>query len=249
MPKLTGGDLETMNIKGTSFQYSGARVQTLGATKYTLVTIITDLSGSVSAFKDDLEKCLKEIVTACRRSPNADNLLLRLITFHSSISEVHGYKLLTDCNPDDYLGTLQVGGVTALFDATANGIVATADYAKTLLDKHFDINAIIFVLTDGDDNASTYTVSQVKKEFEKAVKLEYLESLVSVLIGVNVSDPGMQKYLKDYKDNAGFTQYEQIDKANEKTLAKLAAFVSKSISSSSNSLCNGAPSTQASLTI
>ena len=109
MPRLNDASLETMNIKGTSFQYSAARLDTLGATEYTLVTVITDVSGSVAGYHTDLENCLQEIVRACLKSPRADNLLIRLLTFNTGLDEVHGYKLLTNCNPDDYKGILHCG--------------------------------------------------------------------------------------------------------------------------------------------
>lgn len=248
MPKLTDANMEVTNIKGTNFQYSAAKLSSLGASEYTLVTIVNDVSGSVSSYKDELEKCLKEIVTACRRSPRADNLMVRLVTFNSSYREEHGYKLLTECNPDDYLGSLHVGGMTALFDATANAIAATSDYAEMLAKNDFDVNAIIFVITDGADNASTLSANDVKKEMDKALKVEFLESLVSVLVGVNL-DPQVQQLLDDFKKEANFTQYVDLGQADEKKLAKLAAFVSKSISSQSNSLGKGVASNQTSLTI
>jgi len=249
MPRLNDDTLEVLKVKGTNFQYSAARLETLGATEYTLVTIITDVSGSVAGFKDDLEKCLKEITMACSKSPRADNLLLRLLTFNSRVDEVHGYKLLMNCNPDDYNGVLRCGGNTALYDASYNGIEAALAYGKTLTDNDFAVNAIIFVMTDGDDNDSTYLAKHVKESLDKAMKNESLESLVSILIGVNVKDPHMLQYLEDFKKEAGFTQFVAIDEATKNKLAKLAEFVSKSISSQSQSLGSGGPSKPISLTI
>lgn len=248
MPKLNDENLEIMNIKGTNFQYSAVKLDQLGATEYTLVTLVVDVSSSVYPFKDDLEKCIKEIVTACRRSPRADNLMIRFLTFNSSGNEEHGYKPLTDCNPEDYIGSLTVGGMTALYDASYDAIVATGNYGKVLIENDFDANGIVFILTDGCDNQSAQTPKSVNNALRAVIKMEELESLVSVLVGVDI-DPDTDQYLKDYNSEAGFTQYVEIGKATEKTLAKLAEFVSKSISSQSNSLGTGSASNQASLTI
>lgn len=247
MPKLTDVTLEVANIKGTNFQYSGAKIETLGATEYTLVTIVTDISGSVQMYVDSLEKCLKEIILACRRSPRSDNLMIRLLTFNDQGYEEHGYKLLANCNPDDYIGLLKPGGMTALFDATYNSVLAAESYGKVLTENDFDVNGIMFVLTDGMDNRSTYPASGVKKVVQDIMKSEHLESFVSVLVGVNI-DPSTDTYLKDFNDEAGFSQYINIGEASEKKLAKLAEFVSKSISSQSNSLNSGQASNQQSLT-
>lgn len=248
MPKLNDANLEVMNIKGTNFQYSAVKLDQLGATEYTLVTLVVDVSTSVSPFKADLEKCIKEIVTACRRSPRADNLMVRLITFADTGNEEHGYKLLSDCNPDDYIGSLSVGGMTSLYDASYDAIVATGNYGKVLIENDFDVNGIVFILTDGCDNRSAQTPKSVSNALKAVIKMEELESLVSVLVGVDI-DPDTDQYLKGYNQEAGFTQYIEIGEASEKKLAKLAEFVSRSISSQSNSLGSGSASNQASLTI
>lgn len=245
MPRLNNGEMVSMNTGGV-FNYSAVKLEKLGATDYTLVTIVTDISLSVSKYKSELEKCLVEIVKACRKSPRADNLMIRLLTFNEKGEEVHGYKLLDDCNPDDYLDILDTRGNTALYDASYDAIIATTSYAKVLNEQDFDTNGIIFVITDGDDNSSTFNQNSVKDAFEAALKDEY--SLISVLIGVNL-DSETEQYLENYKNDANFTQYIDIGNADDKSLAKLADFVSKSISSQSQSLADGVPSNQGSLTI
>jgi hypothetical protein len=247
MPKLTDNTLEVASIKGTNFQYSAVRLDKLGATEYTLVTIVADVSGSVSLYKDDLEKCLKEIVTSCRRSPRADNLMIRLLVFNHHGDEIHGYKLLTECNPDDYVGILHPHGNTALYDATYNAVLAASGYAEVLTANDFSVNGIVFVLTDGMDNASAFSSTEIKKTLTDITKKEHLDSLVTILIGVNL-DPAADTYLKSFQTEAGFSQYINIGEASEKKLAKLAEFVSKSISSSSTALGTGQPGQIPSLT-
>ena len=71
-----------------------------------------------------------------------------------------------------------------------------------------------------------------------------LESVVSILIGVNVGDSQVSAYLKRFHSDAGFTQYIEIEKADAKTLARLAEFVSQSISAQSQALGKGGGSHQ-----
>lgn len=235
--------MESRKVPGTHFGYTGTRLGDLtGATEYTLVAIVLDESGSTAGFKPDMEKSIKEIVKACRYSPRSDNLMLRLVCFGSTHREHHGFKLLQSCNPDDYDGCYHSGGSTALYDASCDAIEATKDYAKALSDNEYLCNAIVFVITDGDDNASTLNAKQVKEALAKCVSSESLESLVSILIGVNVQTPTIKAYLDNFAKEAGFTQYIELKDASEKTLAKLAAFVSKSISSQSQALGTGGPS-------
>lgn len=243
MPRLNDDTLEKHDLPTGNFGYSAAALDDLGATEYTLVTIVQDVSSSVSGFKAAMEKCLAEVVKSCKFSPRADNLMIRLVEFNSNAWEAHGFKLLQNCNPDDYLNSLTVGGMTSLFDAAENSISATVDYAKKLKDNDVLVNAVVFIITDGEDNQSKQTKAAVKRALQAALKSESLESILTVLIGVGVKDyPGVKKFLEDFKDEAGLSQYVEIDDATSKTLAKLAAFVSKSISSQSQQLGTGAAS-------
>jgi uncharacterized protein YegL len=224
-----------------NYGFSAVPVDTLGASEYTLALIVADTSGSVSSFKNEIEACIKRAVAACRNAPRADNLMLRMLTFNNNIQEFHGFKPLMDCAPDHYTNSITPHGSTALFDATYNGIESVLSYGKTLVDSDYDCNAIVIVITDGDDNASTYATTQVRDLLATAMKNESLESMVTILVGVNVNS-SLSGYLKTFKDQAGFTQYIELDKADEKTLAKLSNFISKSISNQSQALGTGGPS-------
>lgn len=237
---IVNDSLEQFKVAGSNFKFSGERIQNLGATEYTLVSIICDVSGSVSGYARDLEKALGEIILACRKSPRADNIMIRFLTFrtgsqNNEITEVHGYKLLQNCNPSDYDNSLNCGGGTPLFDATYDAFVAVKEYGKQLYDQDFSINGIAFILTDGDDNASKINPLEIKKLVEEIKKEEILDSFTSVLIGVGV-DPQSLDY---FKNEANLTAYVEMKDANKGSLAKLANFVSKSISSTSSSLGSG----------
>jgi uncharacterized protein YegL len=242
MPVLNDTTMAQQALPTGQYGYSATRLEELGAAEYTLVTIVNDVSGSVSEFVAEMEAALTEIVKACKLSPRADNLMIRLVTFDDVIAEAHGFKLLEQCHLSNYQGVLRVGGSTALYDATENAVAATASYGKQLTDADFAVNAILFVITDGMDNVSRRGVRQVKKAFTRAIAGEALESLVSVLIGVNVQEADVGAYLQDFKTAAGFTQYVEIGSANAKTLARLAEFVSRSISAQSQALGTGGPS-------
>lgn len=249
MPKLKN-DLEEHALPTGSFGYSAAKLEDLGATEYTLVDLVVDVSGSVASYKDDLEKAIQQIVQACKMSPRADNLMVRLVSFSDTLEEIHGYKLLESCNLNDYKGVLKVGGMTALYDATENSVLAQADYAKKLSENDFSVNSVCFVLTDGMDNQSKASERDVGKALKNSLKTEALESLVTVLIGVGTKgDPQVSQYLDKFRNGAGLTQFVEVEKTDAKTLAKLAEFVSKSISAQSQSLGTGGPSAPVSLNI
>ena len=242
MPILNDTQLDQVVLPNSHYGYSATRLEDLGATEYTIATIVADVSGSTAAFIGDMEAAIARIVQACKFSPRADNLLLRLIVFDHLLSELHGFKLLENCHLADYGGCLNPGGSTALYDATENAVASTTSYAQKLAAGDFAANAIVFVITDGMDNASRTTARRVNDAFTKAIRSEALESIVSVLIGVNVQDAQVSRYLKTFHQEAGFTQYVELDNADAKTLARLAEFVSRSISAQSQALGTGGAS-------
>jgi len=239
MPKFSP---DATGSVASTFGFSAVDISKLGASEYTLVGLTVDCSGSVAGFARQEEKAIKAIVEACRHSPRADNLMLRYTRFDHLLTEVHGFKLLQDCNPGDYDNTIPAGGSTALYDASVDCVDAVARYGRDLQQNDFTANGIVFVITDGGNNAGKMTVNEVKKSLERVVPSEALESIVSILIGVNVTDPMLAQMLQDFATQAGFTQFVNIGEADEKRLAKLAAFVSKSISSQSQALGTGGPS-------
>jgi hypothetical protein len=247
MPRLAdlSVDLEKQNLPTGNFSFSATRIEDLGATEYTLCTIVVDISGSTAGFRSEMEKTLKEVVRACKYSPRSDNLMVRLVIFATRLEEVHGFKLLVNCNEADYDGVLNrddLGSTTALYDASVNGIEATNVYSASLRKQDFSANGLIVVITDGLNNASTYTENTVKSKLEEGVKAEDLESLLSILVGVNITESYVQTALANYASDAGFSQYVDAGKADAKNLAKLAQFISKSISSQSQSLGSGGAS-------
>ncbi len=232
-------NMETLPIVGGSYNFSAIRPEELGSTEYTLVTIVVDITGSVMDFADELLNAVKTAVKSCQKSPRAENLLVRLVTFNTGIYEVHGFVPLNTLNPDDYK-QLQCGGLTALYDAAYESVGATLGYSKKLISQDFDVNGIVFVITDGLDNQSSMTPAMISSLVETALTGEEIESLITVLVGINAS--AFKRELEDFKDLANMTQYIDVGEATDQKLAKLAAFVSRSISSQSQSLGTGGAS-------
>lgn len=243
MPLLDNQDdaLEVFKTPN-AFAFSGQRIADLGASEFTICSLIVDQSGSVGGFKTELERCMSESAKALRKSPRADNLMIRTTAFNSSLREIHGFKTLTNVNPGDYTSCLKPSGSTALFDAVSEGVSSMLAYAKEMVKQDFSVNGILIVLTDGDDNMSSNTVTSCRQLLESAVKGEVLESLVSILVGVNVSDPSMKNILDRFHKDAGFSQFQAVEQADSKSLARLANFISKSVSAQSQALGTGSGS-------
>jgi hypothetical protein len=235
---------------GGNFTFTAKRIEHLGATEYTLVTVAVDETGSVSGFKDQLLAMLQAAVGSCKRSPRSDNLLVRVIYFSdkyaNGVKEIHGFKPLAEIDPAQY--PLPVpGGWTPLCDAVYSAIGAMNTYGKELYDRDYLANGIGFIITDGGENMSVATMSMVKAELAKSVTGEILESMVSIVIGVNTQVCGAS--LDHFTKEAGITTYIDAGDVSEKSLAKIANFVSRSVSSQSQSLGTGGPSQHIAATI
>ncbi|MFA6234971.1 MAG: hypothetical protein WC824_12435 [Bacteroidota bacterium] len=247
MPKFTNSSPEEMdvhNIGGSTFQFSAAKISTLGASEYTLATIVVDGSGSVDPFWKEIKGALKANVLACAdpKNPRADNLMLRVLVFDHRLTEIHGFRPVRDINPNDYDGIQIPGNTTALYDATFNGVQATIQFAKDLMAQQYTCNGAIFVITDGADNASKVTRKMVADALTEAKTGESMESLMPVLIGVNTQQGGLNQYLDLFTKEAGFQQFVALEDVSKEKLMKLGGFISQSISSQSKSLGTGGAS-------
>lgn len=238
---MSSQSLASFAVPGGAYGYTGAPVDTLQSFENTLATGLVDESTSTRPFADAMTKCVKEIVKSLRRSPRADNLIYRHVHFATGLREVHGFKPLAQINEGDYDNCVRSGGQTILYDASDSIIGATLDYGQKQAAQKFLCNGVCYMITDGCDYGSTLGRKDVKMRLAKAVADESLESLVTILIGVN-DDPGIQADLKSYKEEVGFTQYIPVEKADEATLAKLADFISRSVSAQSQALGSGGPS-------
>src|SRR5690606_30931669 len=113
-------------------------------------------------------------------------------------------------------------------------------YAKTLTEQDYLVNAIVIVVTDGDDNHSSTKMADLQRELTRGVKAEHLESIRTILVGVNAAQ--FRRELQAFQSDAGIDQYVDVADASPQRLAKLADFVSRSISAQSQSLGTGGPS-------
>lgn len=243
MPIFQDDDSTNFKANGSGFQFSGININQLtGASAYTLVGLAVDRSSSVTSFATEIETCVKESVKSCLKSPRADNLLARLLAFGSTVTEEHGFRPLVNCTPDKYDGFLKPGGQTLLYDASVDIVDSLATYGKSLIDQDYTANGIVIIITDGADYGSMLKAHHVKESIDRTRQSESLESIISILVGINVKEPTIAAYLKDFKDEAGFSQYIEAADVSAKTMAKLTGFISTSISSQSMAIGSGGPS-------
>lgn len=241
MPRFDNPRMDKHALPGSGYGFSAARPTDLGASEYTLVAIAADRSSSVGSFSSQIEQCVAEVVRSCSMSPRCDNLMLRYTTFNQKVREIHGYRPLSACAAQDYKGSINASGTTALCDASYTAVQSLCDYGAQLEGHDFDVNGIVFIVTDGMENASKSTQKDVRRAIDDARAQGQLASLITVLVGVGVQSASLGAALDDFRKQSGFDRYVELAKADADTLAKLADFVSRSISLQSHSLASGQP--------
>ncbi len=254
MPRFEESDgMEMHTIGGSNFGFSAARIDGLGSTEYTLVSILVDQSSSVREFAKELRDAVLLALDACKKSPRADNLMVRIALFSSvysgGIQELIGFTPLSQIDPSS-IPDFRPNGATPLFDAVYSGVGATIAYGEKLMASDFLANGIVFIVTDGaqwPENDFTMSPKKTKDMVAKANKSEALESLVTVLVGINTDNCTAE--LEKLRDEAGIDQYTPVGEATKGRLAKFANFVSHSVSSTSQALGTGGPSQNISATI
>jgi len=241
MPKINQLTENVINIPGTSFTFSAVKPEKLGAAEYTVVVVASDKSGSVSSFSNELLEMEKFVVEACQKIPRSENLVLRVTRFSErNIEEVHGFKEVNTLNVADY-PIYNPYGMTNLVDATYDAIESARIYGEQLSDLDMSVNLAIYVVTDGEENNSSRRQSEIKTLVDNIIKSEKIESVILVLIGINV-DHDLNVVLEQFKNSVGFNSFVGVKDASPKSLAKIGALISKSISSQSQALGTGGPS-------
>lgn len=241
-------DQFSSNLQTSSgFTFSGEQITNLQASEFTLASVVVDVSSSVSSFRNPIEDMLETIRESCLKSPRRGNLMLRVNSFNAYLTEIHGFRLLTSLKAGEYNGAIKPSGSTALYDAVLESLEASRAYADQLATNFMTANAVIYVITDGEENSSTTaTVQKIKDTVNELRQKEILEGVQIVLIGLAAGSTS--QYLDNFKNDAALDEYLEVGVATAGKLAKVAGFVSKSISSSSLALQQGQAIPAASIT-
>jgi len=230
--------------------YKRQKIDKLGALQYTIVAIAIDVSGSVARFADKLRDCLISIIGACKANQRAEFLVIRVTTFSTHHQEVHGYVELKDIDENDY-PEFRAMGFTCLFDATYDAIGSTLAYSEQMVALGYDVNGAVYIITDGGENPGGGHITiaspkMIKDKIEDALRKEDIESLITTVVALH--DPNdsysdeTEKDLKLLVEEAGMTKMINIGEATDASLAKLADWVSSSVSSQSDQVGSNAPS-------
>ncbi len=248
MPKLqtlTAADFATKKIPGSAFGWSAIKTDHLGASKYTLVHLVYDNSGSVTVFAPQIRAAAEQSLLGMQRDKSTvNNVLIRQITFGLRIKEINPFNLAKLIDPKEIVNALTCDeDGTLAFDAIDHAIKVTHGEAKDLRDKEYGVNAVIIMMTDGCDNGSTLQSGKsARASLDLLRGAELVESIKTILVKVNVKDPYVSDALDRFAADVGFDQVEDVELIKDKHIARLAGLISKSVTSTAQSNGTGGPS-------
>jgi hypothetical protein len=234
--------------ENNAFGFSGVDPEDMAnpEDEYTLVSIAEDVSPSTNGVRGIMCDGKKLVNQACKKSPRADKLMIHYTKFGSRIEEDHGFKPVMEIDEDDYKPSQSIGGSTCLYDAVFNGLAAIQKYAEVLDKSDIGTNGIVFVYTDGMDNASTLGAQSIVDKIEEIKMKEILESVKIIVIGFYDTKSSYASEIRDYLDafvkDIGLDQFVDVGGMTSAQAAKVFGFVSQSISSQSQNLGTGGPS-------
>ena len=162
---------------------------------------VTLKGGTTSTRCDELNKAVNEFVENMSKSHVKDRLLVSTIVFDAKPEVLTGFQPVTEI--EEFKLTPKHGN-TALYGAVRLGLDKAIDYRNSLLKTGVKAKTILFVVTDGENNASPQSDAEyVKVKLQELNKEEQnIMTFSSVLLGI-----GEQANFKQAFDRKSFCSF------------------------------------------
>jgi len=188
---------------------------------------VVDVSGSVSSYASHLNTAFNDFVERMQKSHVANQLFVSIVEFNNNVNVKSGFQPIANIPKMDFSKSIQ--GSTALYDAVGTSLKSAIDYRDNLENSGVNVKTLLFIITDGDDNASSTSPSKVKDQIKDLLREErnYF-SFTSILFGV-----GDEADFTKAKDDMGIEHLAKIGNSGD-DIRKMINFISASISSVSS---------------
>ena len=188
---------------------------------------VIDKSGSVTYYVQDMNNALNDFLHTMQASHVADKLLVSTIEFNGNVEVTNGFQPIA--NVKDY--DVKPNGLTALYDAVMAGLENACNYRKQLQDSGLTAKTLVFIITDGNDNASKTKASDIKAKLAQ-IYADEMNAFTFTVIMFGVGNEGDFDYAreamgidKNLMAKVGTTGAE---------IRKMIGFISSSVSSSAS---------------
>lgn len=174
----------------------GLDADSLDSPDATLVSVVLDMSGSMQPFKRAVIEAYDAMLAALSGAKAATSILVSTWAFSDRPTLLSSYEPV-ERKPRLSSAVFQPDGGTALYDATLHALTGLVGYGQELWDQGIPTRRVLFVLSDGDDNASRASAADVKTLAES---LRQKESATLAYAGFGTTDPHTQAARLGFSD-------------------------------------------------
>lgn len=209
------------NINGNVMAGAGgAGASSLATDDVVLLSLLLDMSGSMSSLRSAVISEVNKMFKALRASKAASSILVSLWVFNGNVKLVYNWTKLenvANLTSKDY----DPDGTTALFDSVIQSLSGMSAYAHTLSRSGIRTRGVSVVLSDGADMSSQNSKSAVKVVADSMIAQEN-NTLAFGGFGDKTAMEGLAREM-------GYPAVWVSGTANEKELRALFELVSGSV--------------------
>lgn len=196
---------------------------------------VIDTSSSVAKYGSELNKAFNETIERLQKSHSAPSMFISIVEFNDNINVTNGFRPISELKPIDLVP--RIGGCTALYKACQASLKNALDYRQDLEKSGINCKTLLFVITDGEDNASGSVVAGDVKSIIDALMQEERNffSFESILFGV-----GTAVNFESAQKGMGIKHLAKVGTTPDE-IRKMIGFISASITSVSTGQGFSAP--------
>lgn len=197
---------------------------------------IMDVSTSIVDYVDELNKAYNDFKNEMAGSHVGPKLFTSMVEFSDTVISRGGFQPIASLPDMDF--RQHMGGNTALYDATLDGLTNAMNYRTSLEASGINVKTLIFAITDGQDNQSRSDSAGKVKAIIDSISKEELSfgSFTSILFGIGPNKPAFEAA----QAKMGFEHLGVITNS-AKDIRAMISFISASISNSSAGVKTSSP--------
>lgn len=220
--------MNDFNLMTTGFGFDNFNPEEIQSDEVILVTIACDISPSMEPREAELNAAFTGFLSEMQGSHVASKLMVKTIEFNEKVTHKTGFQPITSLDVNHF-SFKPSGSSTALADAAFEAVEETLKYRKSLEDTGVNVKALVFVITDGEENSSRRALNSVDSLIKDVLKEERnVFSFETILFGI-----GQQSSYETAQKQMGFKHLAVVGNT-AKEVRKLIGFISASISKSSS---------------
>lgn len=148
--------------------------------------VVNDVSPSISSYVTEMNTASRDVfMKELKNSHRKDDIVVKCITFNENVEHKSGFLPILNLQ-DDYLDVAPTGNATALYDAVLQGLESAIKYREDLEDQGIEVRTAVFIVTDGQDNSSSYDSAKKIKQIVQDLRTNeaWINSFTINMLGV-----------------------------------------------------------------